>query len=211
MTQTERRLFLINYLLKENPRYKDVAVPQTEDDQKYLLRSLMNVREPLPVSEEFLHVQDDYLREAISKRGITELEDITPLASHENGELYLWRKRGEQRDDGVLAALPLMHRQLHPYVCRNPAARRVCRTHEKTGSRRRNRQGKNHESIQSSVQVCASHCRSDCARPAYKNARTIACFLLHFLPEPCRRKRRKINRVLLHLDRRIHVPESESR
>jgi len=91
MTQTERRLFLINYLLKENPRYKDVAVPQTEDDQKYLLRSLMNVREPLPVSEEFLHVQDDYLWEAISKRGITELEDTTPLASHANGELYLWR------------------------------------------------------------------------------------------------------------------------
>ena len=59
MTQNERRKFLIEYLLNESPRYKNVEIPEDEAGQKYLLRSLMNVREPLPVTDEFLRIQDE--------------------------------------------------------------------------------------------------------------------------------------------------------
>ena len=87
MNQTERRNFLIETLLAEQPRYEGLAVPVDASEQRQLLRALMNVRRPAPVSDMFLAVQDDYLRQTIAERGVTELADLTPA----EGDLYLWR------------------------------------------------------------------------------------------------------------------------
>jgi O-acetyl-ADP-ribose deacetylase (regulator of RNase III) len=87
MTQNERRRLLIGALLDEQPRYSSISVPQAEDEQKNLLRSLMNVRPASPVSEEILRVQDEYLREENRNRGEVALSDLTPA---EPG-IYLWR------------------------------------------------------------------------------------------------------------------------
>ena len=87
MNQSERRLFLIQSLLQEQPGYREIAVPRDTEEQKRLLRSLMNVREAAPVSADFLAVQDDYLRAAIAEKGVTDLGDLTPV----RGDLYLWQ------------------------------------------------------------------------------------------------------------------------
>ena len=91
MTQEERRVFLINYLLKENPDCSTVQMPDDENGQKRLLRSLMNVRPPRHTSEEFFRIQDEYLREAIRERGITDLNDLKPFTAWGNAEVYVWR------------------------------------------------------------------------------------------------------------------------
>ena len=91
MTQKERRIFLIEYLLRENPNYRDVQMPDDEDEQKNLLRSLMNIRPPQHTSEEFLRIQDSYLQEAIRQRGITGLADLKPVTERGNGDWYVWR------------------------------------------------------------------------------------------------------------------------
>ena len=70
MTQSDNRIFLIEYLLKE--RGEKMPVPQDETTQKRLLRALMNVRLPAPVSEEFLRIQDEYLKERTAEKGITD-------------------------------------------------------------------------------------------------------------------------------------------
>ena len=44
MNQNERRIFLIQELLKENKRYEDMEIPQDFEEQRELLRALMNVR-----------------------------------------------------------------------------------------------------------------------------------------------------------------------
>ena len=62
MTQAERRLYLIRELLKENPRYENIEVPADQEQQWRLLRSLMNVRPSMPISDEFLKIQDEYLQ-----------------------------------------------------------------------------------------------------------------------------------------------------
>ena len=80
MTQTERRIFLIQRLLDEQPRYRNMQIPQDAAEQKRLLRSLMNVRMPKAVSEDFLAVQDEYLREEIAAKGITYLADLSPIS-----------------------------------------------------------------------------------------------------------------------------------
>ncbi len=93
MTQRERRRFLIDYLLKEGGYATNI--PESEDEQRFLLRSLMNVREPLPARPEFLRVQDDYLREVNKSHIITDSADLKPIdgfdtLNHRN-DLYLWR------------------------------------------------------------------------------------------------------------------------
>ena len=87
MNQSERRAYLIRELLTEEPVYKRMAIPGDPQGQRKLLRALMNVRPPRPVSGEFLSVQDAYLREVIAEKGITRLSELTPV---EDG-LYLWQ------------------------------------------------------------------------------------------------------------------------
>ena len=86
MTQTKRREYLIRYLLNEQPNNHTV-IPNDILSQKRLLRSLMNVRSPKPISEEFLRVQDDYLQEELSQKHITSVSDLRPL---EPG-IYVWQ------------------------------------------------------------------------------------------------------------------------
>ena len=69
MTQDERRRHLINALLAERADGEKVVVPEGADDQRALLRALMNVRPPAPVTAEVLDVQDAYLAERLSERG----------------------------------------------------------------------------------------------------------------------------------------------
>ena len=66
MNQSEKRLFLIKRLLKERPRYSNMQIPADTDEQKVMLRSLMNVRMPDNIDEEFLNVQDEYLQQVLS-------------------------------------------------------------------------------------------------------------------------------------------------
>lgn len=61
MTQSERREYLIEYLLKEERKIFRQKMPSDKEGQENLLRSLMNVRMPKPAREEFLRVQDEYL------------------------------------------------------------------------------------------------------------------------------------------------------
>ena len=81
MTQEERRKYLIRYLLKEEIRFGRRKIPADRKEQENLLRSLMNVRPPKPVSEEFLEIQDQYLAERNKERGITDSADLKPVKS----------------------------------------------------------------------------------------------------------------------------------
>lgn len=87
MNQTERRRFLIRALLSEDPRFSASEIPSAAPEQKRLLRSLLNIRAPLPVSPEFLAVQDAYLREETARKGVTSLSSLSPVAPG----LYLWQ------------------------------------------------------------------------------------------------------------------------
>lgn len=43
MTQTERLVFLINYLIDENNELRTIDIPAQDTERKRLLRSLMNL------------------------------------------------------------------------------------------------------------------------------------------------------------------------
>ena len=87
MTQTERRIFLIQELLREQPRYGGLEIPADGEGQRRMLRSLMNLRPPWPAAQEFLQVQDAYLQEETRRKGITALASLRPVQKG----LYLWQ------------------------------------------------------------------------------------------------------------------------
>ena len=87
MTQTEKRLYLIRELMKEDPKYGEMKIPDDEQSQKNMLRALFNLRMPEAADKEFLLIQDTYLQEEISRKGITDLADLKPAQQ----DLYLWK------------------------------------------------------------------------------------------------------------------------
>lgn len=89
MKQEERRVWLIRELVKEQPQYQDIAVPKAEDEQKKLLRALLNVRPPMEASEEFLRIQDEYLTEAAGEKGIVPVDGLPVTEADER--LILWQ------------------------------------------------------------------------------------------------------------------------
>ena len=89
MTQDERREYLIQYLLKEKIPFGRQNIPTDKQGQENLLRSLMNVRPPRPISNDFLKIQDEYLTERNIERGITDIDTLAPVKS--DSRLYIWQ------------------------------------------------------------------------------------------------------------------------
>ncbi len=87
MTHEEKRCFLIKSLLAEQPRYHSIEIPADIQGQKDLLRALMNVRMPGPLSDEYVKIEREYLREETAAKGVTRLAELTPV---EEG-IYLWQ------------------------------------------------------------------------------------------------------------------------
>ena len=87
MNQAQRRLFLLQSLLKEKTEYRDIAIPTEPESQRQLLRGLMNIRAPQNADEDFLKMQDAYLQGETAAKGITDVAGLTPVQPG----LYLWQ------------------------------------------------------------------------------------------------------------------------
>lgn len=77
--------FLIKYLINE--RDEEISIPKDINDKKLLFRSLVNLRPPLEASDEFLHVQDEFLTDETLNKNLTSAEEISEI----KGKLALWQ------------------------------------------------------------------------------------------------------------------------
>lgn len=89
MTHEQARVWLIEKLKSEIPGYRKIPVPKTEDAQKDMLRMLMNVRMPKPLSSEYIEVQDAYLRSENILKGIVDIRMLEPCSL--DHRLYIWQ------------------------------------------------------------------------------------------------------------------------
>lgn len=79
--KAEKLDFLINELMPS------AEIPKAYTDKWRLFRSLVNAREPKPVSSRFLSIQDELLKTLIAERGITDIRDLQPIKDN----MYLWK------------------------------------------------------------------------------------------------------------------------
>ncbi len=91
MTGLEKLMYLNKKLINEMPRYMSDAekFPHSYGEQRRLLRSLMNVRPPMPIDEQFLIIQDEILSEEVKAKGTIGVSDLK--ASKVNPQIYLWQ------------------------------------------------------------------------------------------------------------------------
>lgn len=64
-----------------------IEIPDNFHDKKVLFRSLMNIRMPGEVSDEFLNIQDEYLTSETLNKKLTSLSDIDEV----KGKIALWQ------------------------------------------------------------------------------------------------------------------------
>jgi len=78
-------------LLSEQPAYRTQAtqVEKTEKAQRELLRALMNVRPPRPLSEEFLRMQDALLSAEREAHGVVDAMTLPAVPS--DARIVLWQ------------------------------------------------------------------------------------------------------------------------
>ena len=87
MNQNKRLEYMINYLLNENKEYNEIEMPKNEKEQKILFRSLMNIRPPKEIDEEFLKIQDTYLQEELKNNKLINIKQLTPIQN----KIYLFK------------------------------------------------------------------------------------------------------------------------
>ncbi len=91
MRNLEKIMYLNAVLLSEMPQYKSQAeeFSPSYEEQLRLLRSLMNVRPPMSLDEEFLKVQDELLSEEVKLKGTVKITELRPIKG--NKQLYIWK------------------------------------------------------------------------------------------------------------------------
>ena len=91
MEEMEQIQFLNDCLLQEMPQWRAQAaeVPQDRDSRRYLLRCLMNVREPGALSERFLRAQDALLQREREEKGVVHVSELPAVPG--DARLVLWQ------------------------------------------------------------------------------------------------------------------------
>lgn len=87
MNQSEKRIYLIQELLKESDEYSRITIPKKTEEQKLLLRGLMNIRPLRKNNPDFQQIQDSYLTEETRQKGIVTLEELSPIQPG----IYVWQ------------------------------------------------------------------------------------------------------------------------
>ena len=85
--QHQRLNDLVEAFKEDSGEYRRLVTPADIEGKRRILRSLMNIRMPRPLSESVLLTQDEYLRERAKEKGIVTLADI-PITS---GVLSVWQ------------------------------------------------------------------------------------------------------------------------
>ena len=94
----EKLDYLINYLLRENKDINIDKIPNDIQSKKRLYRSLCNIREPKPIEDKYIQIENEYLQEELKNKQITKIENIKTVLEEfpsssikHKDKICLWR------------------------------------------------------------------------------------------------------------------------
>lgn len=89
MDRSENIQSVLRTLLDERPEYADWQIPDSLPERQRMMRALLNVRPPHPVSEDLIKAQNRELEQQLTDKGIVALSEIMPCRMDER--LRLWQ------------------------------------------------------------------------------------------------------------------------
>lgn len=94
--QNERLKYLTGKFIEDSGEYSSLSIPDSLQEQRYLLRSLMNIRMPRVLDAETVRIQDEYLQERNRENGIVNISEIPSAASCGStlpfaSQMHLWQ------------------------------------------------------------------------------------------------------------------------
>lgn len=87
--RTDNLQYLLRTLIGERREYAGWQIPDTLEQQQSMMRALLNMRSPQPVSEAFLQAQDAELQQQLADKGVVAVSDIAPCKS--DGRFRIWQ------------------------------------------------------------------------------------------------------------------------
>lgn len=75
MNRLDNLAGIINYMRADDNRLSDIPMPDDLKGRQLLMRALLNIREPGPVSPAFLKAQDTELQQQMADKGVVEVDD----------------------------------------------------------------------------------------------------------------------------------------
>lgn len=223
MNRTQQIQYLIHVLLNEMPSYQEqaMAFPQDELFQRRLLRSLMNVRPPMPLDPSFLAVQDGLLSAEREEKGVVEADSIPDRPGHPGIAVWqgdITRLKADAivnaANEALLGCFIPCHscidNIIHTCAGVQPAAG-LRSPDAGPGAPRTHGPGEDHPRLQSAQPLCAAHRGSGDPGPAAGGGLPPAGWLLPVLPGAGREERPEIRCVLLYLHRRVPLPAGKGR
>ncbi len=87
MYDTEKTDILLEKLKEDSIEYKKLETKGfSSEEKKNAIRSLMNIRMPRELSDELLNLQNEYLKEELSAKGVVSLSDIPTIKEQFNSK-----------------------------------------------------------------------------------------------------------------------------
>ena len=79
---------ILHILLSESSVYDNMPFPNNLHDKRNLLRALLNIRPPRPISREFLAAQDTELQLQLAEKGVVTISQTEPCGCDERVRLW---------------------------------------------------------------------------------------------------------------------------
>ena len=87
MNGTDKTDLLLEKLKEDSAEYKELKTTgYSPEEKKNTIRSLMNIRMPRELSDELLNLQNEYLKEELSAKGMVSLSDIPTIKEQFNSK-----------------------------------------------------------------------------------------------------------------------------
>ena len=211
------RMELISSLIADLLPTSPLAMSEAElsqlspNDQRVLLRALMNLWQPGPLDADFLRRQDTLLQAERDERGIVTIQDTQAAA--EDPRIRLWQGDITRlATDGIVNAAnnKLLGCFRPGHACVDNAIHsaaglsRACSIPRLRGT---HRQRPDHPWFQPTGPICAAYRGPHCCRPVTDPAALGPVILqLYLMPEPRPQFGAEVPRLLLHFHRGVRFP-----
>lgn len=78
---------LLKYLINEEEKLKNLEIPSSYIEKRSLLRGIINIRNPHPISEDILKLEDQLLQLELKEKEVTDVKDIKT----KEGLIAIWQ------------------------------------------------------------------------------------------------------------------------